>query len=51
MLYYNREIDADILNKIRDKYYSPAEIVNFYVLYRDSPEMFINCLLHGASVS
>jgi len=51
MLYYNREIDVDILNKIRDKYYSPAEIINFYVLYRDSPEMFINCLLHGASVS
>jgi SpoVK/Ycf46/Vps4 family AAA+-type ATPase len=43
--YYKSDIDEKILAKIKDKHYSPAEIINFYVLNRSDPAKFLNCLL------
>jgi len=43
--YYKSDIDEKILAKIKDKHYSPAEIINFYVLNRNDPAKFLSCLL------
>jgi SpoVK/Ycf46/Vps4 family AAA+-type ATPase len=48
--YYKKEMDMDILDQICDRFYSPAEIINFYVLHRDDPDMFIQCILDGQCV-
>jgi len=48
--YYKKEMDTDILDQICDRFYSPAEIINFYVLHRDNPDMFIQCILDGQRV-
>jgi len=42
--YYKSDIDEKTLKKIKDKHFSPAEVINFYVLNRDCPEKFIECL-------
>ena len=39
--YYNLNIDDRKLKKIKDKFYSPAEIINCYVMNKDSPKDFI----------
>jgi chaperone BCS1 len=43
--YYKSDIDEQILKKIKNRHFSPAEVINFYVLNREHPEKFIECLL------
>jgi ATP-dependent 26S proteasome regulatory subunit len=43
--FYKSDIDEKQLSKIKDKYYSPAQIINWYVLNRNEPDKFIKCLL------
>jgi chaperone BCS1 len=43
--FYKCDIDKKELEKIKDKHFSPAEIINFYVLNRENKEEFINCLI------
>ncbi len=49
--YYNKQINKKALEKISDKFYSPAEIVNIYVKHHDSPEKFIQRLQENKKVS
>ena len=39
--YYNVSIDDKKLKKINNKFYSPAEIINCYVMHKDDPTAFI----------
>jgi len=45
--FYKCDIDKKHLEKIKDKHFSPAEIINFYVLNRENKQEFIQCLLQG----
>jgi len=45
--YYKSNIDKKQLEKIKDKFYSPAEIINCYVLNRNSPDKFMERLLQN----
>ena len=39
--YYKLELEPRDLKKIKERFYSPAEIINCYVLYKDDPAGFI----------
>jgi chaperone BCS1 len=43
--YYNVSIDDKKLKKINNKFYSPAEIINCYVMHKDDPTAFIARLM------
>jgi ATP-dependent 26S proteasome regulatory subunit len=43
--FYNSDIDEKQLMKIKNKFYSPAQIINWYVLNRNDPCKFIECIL------
>jgi len=43
--FYKEDLSAKKLAKIKDKTYSPAEIVGFYILYKDEPNKFLDNLL------
>jgi len=43
--FYKSDIDERQLNKVKEKCYSPAQIINWYVLNREDPGKFIECLL------
>ena len=43
--YYSRSIDEKKLKKINDKFYSPAEIINCYIMNKDNHNAFISRLL------
>lgn len=45
--YYKRPIDATKLKKIKNEFYSPAEIINCYVLYKDEPNKFMDRLMQN----
>lgn len=42
--FYKTEISKEILDKVPNKKYSPAQIINYYMLFRDEPENFIKKL-------
>jgi hypothetical protein len=42
--YYNLDMDKKVLSRIKDRFYSPAFVINCYVLNRDDPEKFLECL-------
>jgi hypothetical protein len=42
--YYKQPIHMVELKKIKEKFYSPAEIINCYVLYKNEPDKFIERL-------
>jgi len=42
--YYNTNIDEEKLKKINVCFYSPAEIINCYVMYKDDSEAFMERL-------
>lgn len=42
---FGEELDEDILNKINDNYYSPAEIINIYMNEERNKEKFIKRLM------
>jgi len=48
--YYKSDIDENILNSIKDGYFSPAEVINFYVLNRENPEKFLDCFIKNNKV-
>jgi SpoVK/Ycf46/Vps4 family AAA+-type ATPase len=43
--YYGEPIPANVLDRIPDRKYSSAEVVNFYVEHRASKEAFLECLM------
>jgi SpoVK/Ycf46/Vps4 family AAA+-type ATPase len=43
--YYSERIDEKFLKKISDYFYSPAEIINCYVMNKDNPSEFIKRLV------
>jgi hypothetical protein len=45
--YYNVNIDERKLKKVKDKFYSPAEIINCYVMNKDTPRDFIERLMQN----
>jgi len=45
--YYNTYIPEKTLKKIKNTFYSPAEIINCYILHKDHPEKFIERLLEN----
>jgi len=45
--YYKKPIDANKLKKIKKYFYSPAEIINCYVLYKDEPNKFMERLMQN----
>lgn len=45
--YYRSNVDTSILKKIKDKFYSPAEIINCYILNRNSSQDFLDRLLQN----
>ena len=42
--YYKLDIDPNHLKKIREFFYSPAEIINCYILHKTEPDKFIERL-------
>ena len=45
--YYHIEMEDELLQKIKQNFYSPAEIVNCYILYKNEPERFVERLLRN----
>lgn len=43
--YYGFKMDESKLKKIKSGFYSPAEIINYYVMYKNEPEEFIRRLM------
>lgn len=43
--FYKSEIDERKLSKIKDKGFSPAQLINWYVLNRNDPNKFMECIL------
>jgi hypothetical protein len=42
--YYKKTLDPDQLKKIKEFFYSPAEIINYYVLHKDDPNAFLKLI-------
>jgi uncharacterized protein (UPF0297 family) len=45
--YYNLSVSEKVVKTIKDKFYSPAEIINCYVMYKDDPNAFITRLANN----
>jgi len=45
--YYNVSIDERKLKRVEDKFYSPAEIINCYVMNKDNSRAFIDRLMQN----
>jgi chaperone BCS1 len=45
--YYKEKMSPAKVKKIKDRFYSPAEIINCYVLNKDDPENFISRLIQN----
>jgi hypothetical protein len=43
--FYKSDVDERLLSKVKDKFYSPAQVINWYVLNREDPGKFMECLL------
>ena len=43
--YYNKQINKALLKNINDNFYSPAEIINFYLLHKNDSKKFMERLL------
>jgi chaperone BCS1 len=48
--FYKSDLDKEIVEKIKDKFYSPAEVINYYVLNRENSEGFIQQLLRNKRI-
>jgi SpoVK/Ycf46/Vps4 family AAA+-type ATPase len=48
--YYNKVIDDKKLKKIKNKFYSPAEIINFYIMYKNEPDKFVQRLMMNEKI-
>jgi ATPase family associated with various cellular activities (AAA) len=49
--FYKKPMNEKDAAKIKEEFYSPAEIINLYILYKESPSAFINRLLQNKKVS
>jgi hypothetical protein len=49
--FYKSDIDEKQLSKVKDKHYSPAQVINWYVLNREDPNKFMECLLSNKKTS
>ena len=45
--FYKTGIDPDKLKKIRNKFYSPAEIINYYIMFKNDSDKFVESLIKG----
>jgi len=45
--YYNKPVDYNKLKRVKNAFYSPAEIINCYVLYKDEPNKFMERLMQN----
>jgi chaperone BCS1 len=48
--YYNKKINKIALKDINEDFYSPAEIINLYVLHKDDPRAFLQRLLENRKI-
>jgi len=48
---YERPINFKLLNKVKQYFYSPAEIINFYLMYKNNKEAFIEQLLMNKKIN
>jgi len=48
---YERPINFKLLNKVKQYFYSPAEIINFYLMYKNDEEAFIERLLMNKKIN
>ena len=48
--YYNKPIDEDKLKKISEGFYSPAEIINVYIMYKDDSDKFMERLMTNVKI-
>jgi chaperone BCS1 len=48
--YYKISINEKQLSKIKDRFYSPAEVINCYVLNRENPEVFMEILMKNKKI-
>ena len=49
--FYKKPIPGKKLDKVKSCFYSPAEIINLYILYKDSSEEFLERLLMNKKLS
>lgn len=49
--FYKNKMREKDLTKIKEDFYSPAEIINLYILHKESPGAFTNRLLQNKKVS
>jgi hypothetical protein len=43
--YYNMEIDEKMLKRVKEHFYSPAEIINCYMMYKSKPNEFMKRII------
>jgi len=48
--YYKSDINLEKLKKIKNNFYSPAEIINLYVLHKYDPKKFIERLMQNKKI-
>jgi SpoVK/Ycf46/Vps4 family AAA+-type ATPase len=48
--FYKVKPDSSFLKKVKSHFYSQAEIVNLYVIYKDEPERFLERLIENRKV-
>ena len=49
--YYKRFINKEQLGKIKSEFYSPAEIINLYILYKNEPKRFMERMMENKKIS
>jgi len=49
--YYKRFINKEQLGKIKSEFYSPAEIINLYILYKNEPKRFMDRMMENKKIS
>jgi chaperone BCS1 len=45
--YYKKDLSDKLVKKIKDRFYSPAEIINCYILHKDDPNAFVARLMEN----
>ena len=50
-LYETTTIDTELLKKVTPMFYSPAEIINIYLMYKNEPDKFMQRLILNTKIS
>jgi hypothetical protein len=45
--FYEEPINLELLTQIKEYYYSPAELINLYILHKNEPSLFITKLINS----